>query len=390
MSKDNDVENLVSKIKEANLAYRNGQPIMSDEKYDYLLEQLESISPDHPIFLKIDDDPLKGDSEHPVMRSIRKVKNVVDVSLWLKNVIKHGCEGTRIRATPKLDGYAAYKTPDKLMLRGDGVKGCDISRLLTYPKVFDLDDFEGVSIPAIEGNDKELRIIAEKAGVKYSEGDLAGELVIKTNIKGHKCHYRYLLATIMSIGEPGYIPLQNDQQYDIANSVLTELDVVKFVPFKYLPGKVYTVTELVKLVETGAFDNEMRIIRNLTPEYPTDGVVLEVEDLTIRELMGCNARYDRWRVAWKENKDGVTTTVINISYRIGKKSGKEVAVLEVQPITVNGVTIRSVNGFNRSYILKNGIGIGATIEVGLAGDIIPSIFTVITKSTVLSLDDKTL
>jgi NAD-dependent DNA ligase len=53
------------------------------------------------------------------------------------------------------------------------------------------------------------------------------------------------------------------------------------------------------------------------------------------------------------------------------KQGKLSPVIKIQPVQVGGVTVENVTGNNARYMIANGIGVGASIEIIRSGDVIP-------------------
>ena len=87
------IEQLKSQIIKANDAYRIGKPIISDAKYDQLVEELQSLSPNDELLSKvghvITDESRK--SKLPIeMASMNKIKSIEDINDWcrLKGISK--------------------------------------------------------------------------------------------------------------------------------------------------------------------------------------------------------------------------------------------------------------------------------------------------------------
>ena len=57
------LDDLVSQLKRYNLAYRSGQPLISDAEYDGLVEQLRRLAPDHPFLHRVEPEQFSGRSE---------------------------------------------------------------------------------------------------------------------------------------------------------------------------------------------------------------------------------------------------------------------------------------------------------------------------------------
>ena len=124
----------------ANQRYRTGNPIITDEDYDFIfISELAKRIPNHP-FLKQVETENDGFSEEKIklpekMLSTDKAYTWVEVEKWLERITKFSDEiafnhdDILIKGTAKLDGFAGYDDGIKLYTRGDGNKGSDISRV---------------------------------------------------------------------------------------------------------------------------------------------------------------------------------------------------------------------------------------------------------------------
>ena len=120
------ISELRNKIIEANDAYRLGKPVMSDAKYDQLLDELALLSPDDDILAKVGhviiDESRK--SRLPIeMASMTKTKSLDDINDWCR--LKGISKNEEVIITPKFDGLSLCvdeETGD-CWTRGDGQFG---------------------------------------------------------------------------------------------------------------------------------------------------------------------------------------------------------------------------------------------------------------------------
>ena len=111
-------------------------------------------------------------------------------------------------------------------------------------------------------------------------------------------------------------------------------------------------------------------------DYPTDGVVAEVTDDRLKDRMGATAHHYRWQIAIKTKGETAQTTVTGIQWQVGR-TGKVTPVLEVDPVSLSGATIRRVSAHHAGNIRNSGIGIGTRIEIIRSGEVIPKLENVI-------------
>ena len=131
-------EALLEFLTAANLLYRNGYPVVSDNSYDFTFRaELAKRQPSHEFLQDVEPEALVASKTVPLpvrMLSTDKAYDFKTMERWGKRVEKAAkeCgvsfESLLFRGTPKLDGYAAYDDGTTFYTRGDGRKGTDISR----------------------------------------------------------------------------------------------------------------------------------------------------------------------------------------------------------------------------------------------------------------------
>ena len=124
----------------ANQMYRDGEPIVSDQDYDFVfIAELTKRLPYHAFLQKLESEN-EGFAEEKVklperMLSTDKAYSWSEIQKWLERITKSSEEidlspkDVLIKGTAKLDGFAGYDDGVKLYTRGDGNKGSDISRV---------------------------------------------------------------------------------------------------------------------------------------------------------------------------------------------------------------------------------------------------------------------
>ncbi len=113
-----------------------------------------------------------------------------------------------------------------------------------------------------------------------------------------------------------------------------------------------------------------------TLPYGTDVAVIIVIDRDAQQQLGFTSRAPRWAAAYKYPPEQKETILIDITVQVGR-TGKLTPVAELAPVLVSGTTVRRATLHNESFILEKGIGIGDTVLVQKAGEIIPEIIKVV-------------
>ena len=63
------------------------------------------------------------------------------------------------------------------------------------------------------------------------------------------------------------------------------------------------------------------------------------------------------------------------------KRGELIPTLLLKPVFLDGSTVKRASGYNAGYVKTNGLGVGAVISIAKAGDIIPEVQKVISKTS---------
>ena len=114
--------------------------------------------------------------------------------------------------------------------------------------------------------------------------------------------------------------------------------------------------------------------------FAVDGIVVKVDDLALRQLMGAGSREPRWAAAWKFPPATAVTTVREIRWQTGR-TGRRTPVALLTPVKLGGIQVSRASLYARSELERLGIAAGDQVVVGLAGDVIPQIMRVIKDKT---------
>ena len=337
----------------ANQMYRDGEPIVNDQDYDFVfLTALTKRLPRHP-FLQTLEREHEGFAEEKVklperMLSTNKAYSWGEIQKWLERITKSAEEidlssnDVLIKGTAKLDGFAGYDDGVKLYTRGDGNKGSDISRVF----------------------ERGLRVYNDT-----ERGQGAGEIVVKrsyfeTHLSKHFEYPRNFQASLIKEKEL-------DQFAEKAISDKAAL----FVPFVQLPEWSGGIREFT--------DNFESIVNELESgvDFDIDGVVFELLNQELKAHMGSNRKFHRWQIAFKENKEKAQVKVISVTAQVGR-TGKITPVAELEPTLLSGATIYRATGHHYGLVKDQGLGSGSVVELTRSGLVIPKINKVLKSAEV--------
>jgi DNA ligase (NAD+) len=106
--------------------------------------------------------------------------------------------------------------------------------------------------------------------------------------------------------------------------------------------------------------------------YEIDGVVVKLDDLQRRELLGSTTRAPRWAVAYKFPPEERTTTLLDIQVSIGR-TGRATPFAVLEPVFVGGSTVALATLHNEDQVAAKDVRVGDTVVVRKAGDVIPEV-----------------
>ncbi|MEG1501257.1 MAG: NAD-dependent DNA ligase LigA, partial [Clostridiales bacterium] len=102
--------------------------------------------------------------------------------------------------------------------------------------------------------------------------------------------------------------------------------------------------------------------------YDTDGMVIKLDDLRIREEIGSTNRAPRWAMAYKFPPEEAQTRILEIKVGVGR-TGAMTPLAILEPVLLAGSTISRATLHNEDNILEKDLRIGDTVIIHKAGDV---------------------
>ena len=106
--------------------------------------------------------------------------------------------------------------------------------------------------------------------------------------------------------------------------------------------------------------------------YPTDGVVIKVNDFQQRRTLGFTAKSPRWAVAYKFKAESALTKLLSVDFQVGR-TGAITPVANLEPVLLAGTTVKRASLHNAEQIAALDIRVGDMVYVEKGGEIIPKI-----------------
>jgi DNA ligase (NAD+) len=107
-------------------------------------------------------------------------------------------------------------------------------------------------------------------------------------------------------------------------------------------------------------------------EYETDGVVIKLDDLKLRDQAGSTSKFPRWAFAYKFPAQQQTTKLLEIRVNVGR-TGAVTPYAVLEPVKLSGTTVQMATLHNEQEIKRKDIRPGDMVLVEKAGEIIPQV-----------------
>ncbi|PKL11557.1 MAG: DNA ligase (NAD(+)) LigA, partial [Spirochaetae bacterium HGW-Spirochaetae-8] len=138
-------------------------------------------------------------------------------------------------------------------------------------------------------------------------------------------------------------------------------------------------------VFTGEFSEVHSYIERLASQrealdHEIDGLVVKVDNLSLREQFGYTGHHPRWALAYKFEAPAAETTVLSIDVQVGR-TGRITPVARVKSVRVGGSVVSNITLHNQDYIDLLELAIGDTVAISKRGDVIPAVERVVEKNT---------
>ena len=115
--------------------------------------------------------------------------------------------------------------------------------------------------------------------------------------------------------------------------------------------------------------------RRKTLPFPTDGVVIKVNEPAVRRRLGFTSKAPKWAVAYKFKAEQALTRLNEITFQVGR-TGAITPVANLDPVQLAGTTVKRATLHNAEQIALLDIREGDMVYVEKGGEIIPKITAV--------------
>jgi len=333
---------LSSILREANKAYYNDQPFLSDNQYDIVKEFIEKKYPSAAAIAEIGAPVERNKVQLPYfMGSMDKIKPDTEALKSWQNKFN----GPYVLSC-KLDGVSGLYTTEgsdpKLYTRGDGKVGQDISHLIPH-----------LRLPKTKGIVIRGEFIIPKA-------------VFETKYKDKFANPRNMVAGIVNhktiskaVKDLHFVA------YEVLKPIKTPSEQMKFLSTLDVECVLYKIETTL----SNELLSDTLVEWRQTYSYEIDGVIVTNDKVYERKTGNPDHAFAFKMVLSDQIAEAKVVDVIWTPSKDGYLKPR----VQIEPINLGGVRIEYATGFNGAFINDNKIGIGAIIELIRSGDVIPHI-----------------
>ncbi len=361
-------------------------PLIGDDEYDELLDELRAIEADHPE-LRTPDSPTQRVGAPPLdrfeqvehaeqMLSLGNARNEEELRAWETRVRNHlkrldiSAAEFSYTTEPKIDGLAISLTYEDGVLvrgatRGDGRVGEDVTRNLRTIGAIPLSIEDAP--PLVEVRGEVYLPIADFKALNERRAEV-GEAVF-ANPRNSAAGSIRQLDPALAAERPLSIwcyGLGATRGLDPATHS-EELEWLRERGFKVNPD-----TEHHPGIDSTVKRCRWWEERREQLDYEIDGVVVKIDERALWRELGVVGREPRWAIAWKFAPTTATTKLRGVVWNVGR-TGHLVPFAMLEPVHVGGVTVSTATLHNEEDLARKDVRAGDEVVVMRAGDVIPQV-----------------
>lgn len=385
MDKEKRIDELIEIINELNYYYYTlDNPKVSDREYDQLYDELVALEEETGIIRdysptqRVGGPILEGFEKHTHLGrlwSLDKCQTFEELENWDKRVrrlineynynhgeklpeptyiLEYKFDGLTINLTYR-DGHLVQGAT-----RGNGLEGEAILEQLKTIKSIPMTipfkgtmEVQGEGVMPLSALEEYNKTAAEP--LKNARNAAAGAL---RNLDTKITAERRLKAYFYNVG------------YIEGRTFSSHREVLDFIKENRLPVLDYAksfddIRDLIEEINRLEFERQ-------TLDVLTDGLVIKIDDIRTREVLGFTNRFPRWAMAYKFEAEETSTRLIGVEWNVGRTS-KVTPTAILEPVEIGGVTVRRATLNNYDDVLRKGVKINSRVLIRRSNDVIPEI-----------------
>lgn len=393
MDKQARIRELVNILNELNYYYYTlDSPKVSDKEYDALYDELLRLEKETGVILpdsptqRVGGAPLEKFEKHRHLGSLwslDKGQNFGELRSWDQRVRKlieqYNMDNDEKLPEPtyvmelKFDGLTinlTYKDGNLVQgaTRGNGIVGeailPQIKTIKSIPLSIDYKgtiEVQGEGLMPLSALEKYNETSAEP--LKNARNAAAGAL---RNLDPKVTAERNLIAYFYNIG------------YSEGLNFNTHVEMIEFLKENRFP--VYRYLKVFNNIEEVIEEIERVKEERKKLDILTDGLVIKINDMRTREVLGYTQKFPRWAIAYKFEAEEATTKLIGIEWNVGR-TGKVTPTAILEPVDIGGVTVKRATLNNWDDIQRKKVALGCRVWIRRSNDVIPEIMGIVEDSS---------
>lgn len=384
-----EIESLLKKMSIA--YYQSEHPIAPDSEYDKLYDELVTLEKKYPnlknplsptVQVQSDISDFLKEVPHTVpVLSLDKAYSTDELIAFTKRCEKECKKEVSFTLEEKIDGLSLviyYKDGklDRALTRGNGHIGGDVTfsalKIPSIPKVLTAK----INI-AVRGEVYITKDAFKKINETLSEPYSNARNLASGLLRRQDDSYKNELPLSIFVYEGWADELSKIDEHPKMLSYLKELGFrtnEHIIEFGKNANSLDTLSSFV----------EQKTKERKTLPYEIDGLVLKLNNLKDREVLGYTEHHPRWAIAYKFESPMGKSKVVDIEIGVGR-TGRITPVAILSPVNLLGATITRATLHNSDYINELELSIGDEVSVSRRGDVIPQIDEVLEKNENASL-----
>jgi len=378
MAEKSRMKDIVAQLNEHNYRYYVlDEPTISDKEYDQVYDELISLEEELSIVLedspsrRVGGDTLKKFATHkhiaPLL-SLDKCKTFEELRAW-DNRVKKLISGTNDKldyvVEYKFDGLTINLTYDdgKLIQAATTGKGTvgeevleQVKTIKTVPLTINYKhkiEVQGECLMRLSVLEKYNE--AAREPLKNARNGAAGAI---RNLDPKITAKRNLSAFCYNVG------FSEHQNFKTHLAMLDFLRESMFYVNEHIT-QCLDIDEVITAIEK----MEEKVGER---DYLIDGIVIKVNNVSLRKILGSTHKFPRWAMAYKFEAKEVTTKLENIVWQVGR-TGKLTPLAILEPTDIGGVTVSRATLNNWEDINRKKVKIGCDVWLRRSNDVIPEI-----------------
>lgn len=376
------IDELKAAIKKFDQSYYiKSAPLIPDYQYDELYGELKSLEEEYPELItkdsptqKVNENTVRGFEKvnhQPRMYSLDNTYSDKELLSFVERIQKQTEGKSSFMVQPKIDGVAVsviYRD-NKLYMglsRGNGITGDNITEnirtLLNLPHTLKTDMVSGELIVRGEVffTKERFEELRTRFGFANARNAASGTLKLLDREKVKERGLSIRIHTVIT-------PLSDTDEQ--TSTILSRAGM----PVVEKRALAHNGDEIIEI--KNSWENE-----RFNLPYETDGIVIKVNELYLRDRIGFTNKSPRWAFAFKYKPQNAITRLISVDMQVGR-TGIITPVANLDPVNLSGTTVKRATLHNFDEIERLGVEINDRVEIEKSGEIIPKIIRVAEKAT---------